>query len=75
MKKIRRNNCQGIIVPIFNVAFIANYKVTLVAAMSLSLLPCGGIGTFLSTSLMVKSFPRVLLEAGWLWSLPFALLS
>ncbi|KAG5577883.1 hypothetical protein H5410_058017 [Solanum commersonii] len=65
----------GIIVPIFNAAFIPNYKVRLavnVAAMSLSLLLCGGIGTLFSTSPMVKSCPRVLLEAGWLWSLPFA---
>jgi len=65
----------GIIVPIFNAAFIPNYKLRLavnVAAMSLWLLLCGGIGTLLSTSPMVKSCPRVLLDAGWLWSLPFA---
>ncbi|KAL3341442.1 hypothetical protein AABB24_025808 [Solanum stoloniferum] len=51
----------GIIVPIFTVAVIANYKVRLavnVGAMSLSLLAFGGIGTFLSTSPMVKSCPK-----------------
>uniref|UniRef100_A0A3Q7F0E7 Uncharacterized protein n=1 Tax=Solanum lycopersicum TaxID=4081 RepID=A0A3Q7F0E7_SOLLC len=43
----------GIIVPIFTAAFIANYK--------LSLLAYGGIGTSLSTNRMVKSCSRVLI--------------